>query len=111
MRRALGLAQARLKRHRALAPDHDAIASFVALLDAELLAEVYLELIGARQAQLGLAESVERRSQGSDGIVARRERPVALSSRRSEAERAAHRQFVASLGETAVWRNYLPDGA
>jgi len=82
-----------------------------ALLDAEILAEVYLELIGARQAQLGLAESVERRSQGSDGIVARRERPVALSSRRSEAERAAHRQFVASLGETAVWRNYLPDGA
>ena len=31
-----------------------------ALLDAEILAEVYLELIGARQAQLGLAESVEQ---------------------------------------------------
>src|SRR5450830_2128410 len=82
-----------------------------ALLDAEILAEVYLELIGARQAQLGLAESVEQRNKGSDGIVVRRERPVALQPRLSEAERAAHRQLVASLGETAVWRNYLPDGA
>ena len=82
-----------------------------ALLDAEILAEVYLELIGARQAQLGLAESVERPRRGSDGIVVRRERSVALAPRLSEAERAAHRTFVASLGETAVWRNYLPDGA
>ena len=82
-----------------------------ALLDAEILAEVYLELIGARQAQLGLAETVERRGTGGDDIVARRERSVPLESRLSEAERAAHRQFVASLGETALWRNYLPDGA
>ena len=82
-----------------------------ALLDAEILAEVYLELIGARQAQLGLAESVERRGTGSDGIVARRERSVPLTPRLSEADRAAHREFVASLGENAVWRNYLPDGA
>ena len=36
-----------------------------ALLDAELLAEVYLELIGGRQAKLGLAENVEPRSIGS----------------------------------------------
>ena len=80
-----------------------------ALLDAEILAEVYLELIGARQAQLGLAETVERRGTGGDDIVARRERSVPLESRLSEAERAAHRQFVASLGETALWRNYLAD--
>ena len=82
-----------------------------ALLDAEILAEVYLELIGARQAQLGLAETVERHGTGGDGIVARRERSVPLDSRLSEVERAAHRRFVASLGETALWRNYLPDGA
>ena len=82
-----------------------------ALLDAEILAEVYLELIGARQAQLGLAETVERHGTSGDGIVARRERGVPLTARLSEADRAAHRQFVASLGETAVWRNYLPDGA
>ena len=78
-----------------------------ALLDAEILAEVYLELIGARQAQLGLAETVERRGPGGDGIVARRERSVPLTPRLSEAERTAHPEFVASLGETAEWRNYL----
>ena len=82
-----------------------------ALLDAEILAEVYLELIGARQAQLGLAESVERRGDGSDGVVVRRERSVALAPRLSEAERAAHRDFVATLGESAIWRNYLSDRA
>ncbi len=78
-----------------------------ALLDAEILAEVYLELIGARQAQLVLAEKVERNGDGGD-IVIRRERSVPLGSRLSEAERAAHREFVATLGENAVWRNYLP---
>jgi DNA polymerase III subunit epsilon len=78
-----------------------------ALLDAEILAEVYLELIGARQAQLGLAESVEPRAKGSDGVAVRRERTVALASRIGDADRDAHRKFVASLGENAVWRNYL----
>ena len=80
-----------------------------ALLDAEILAEVYLELIGARQAQLGLAETVERRGNGGDGVVARRERDVPLTPRLSEAERAAHRDFVAKLGDNAVWRDYLAD--
>jgi len=82
-----------------------------ALLDAEILAEVYLELIGARQAQLGLAERSERRSNGRNGVVTRRERDVALAPRVSEADRAAHRDFVATLGENAVWRNYWADGA
>ena len=79
-----------------------------ALLDAEILAEVYLELIGGRQAQLGLAESVERRTKGSDGVVDPARTQRRRSSRGiSEAERDAHREFVASLGENAVWRNYL----
>jgi DNA polymerase-3 subunit epsilon len=78
-----------------------------ALLDAEILAEVYLELIGARQAQLGLAESSEPRAKDRDGIALRRERPMPLAPRISDADRAAHRAFVASLGENAVWRNYL----
>jgi DNA polymerase-3 subunit epsilon len=69
------------------------------------LAEVYLELIGARQAQLGLAESVERASHG--GVAIRRTRPVALTPRVTDADRAAHRDFVATLGESAVWRDYL----
>jgi DNA polymerase-3 subunit epsilon len=78
-----------------------------ALLDAEILAEVYLELIGARQAQLGLAESGARRGAGGNDAAARREREAPLAPRITEADRAAHRDFVASLGENAVWRNYL----
>ncbi|HEX5213354.1 MAG TPA: DNA polymerase III subunit epsilon [Pseudolabrys sp.] len=78
-----------------------------ALLDAEILAEVYLELIGARQAQLGLAESGVRRDVMGNGAAARRERQVPLAPRITEADRAAHRDFVASLGEQALWRAYL----
>jgi DNA polymerase-3 subunit epsilon len=78
-----------------------------ALLDAEILAEVYLELIGARQAQLGLAERSEHRGHGGNGAAERRVREAALAPRISEADRAAHREFVASLGENALWRNYL----
>jgi DNA polymerase-3 subunit epsilon len=82
-----------------------------ALLDAEILAEVYLELIGARQAQLGLAETVERRGDGDGGAVTLRARSTPLPPRISDAERAAHRKSIESLGEKALWRNYLPDEA
>jgi DNA polymerase-3 subunit epsilon len=76
-----------------------------ALLDAELLAEVYLELIGARQAQLGLAQTASEAS-GSRSAVAR-VRPVPLASRTTEATQAAHREFVATLGAQAIWRDYI----
>ena len=79
-----------------------------ALLDAEILAEVYVELIGARQAQLGLAESSERRINGVEGVAVVRARPEKLAPRLSDAELAAHRDFVASLGENVLWRNYRP---
>ncbi len=79
-----------------------------ALLDAEILAEVYVELIGARQAQLGLAESGERRVNGVEGVTVVRARPEKLASRLSEAELAAHREFVAGLGEHVLWQNYRP---
>ena len=49
-----------------------------ALLDAEILAEVYVELTGARQAQLGLAENGERVANAVYGVVAIRERPERL---------------------------------
>jgi DNA polymerase-3 subunit epsilon len=76
-----------------------------ALLDAEILAEVYVELIGARQAVLGLAESGEHRLNG-EGPAALRARPIALAPRVSEAELAAHLEFIAGLGENALWREY-----
>ena len=81
-----------------------------ALLDAEILAEVYVELIGARQAQLGLAESGERGPSGPDDAIVVRTRPQPLAPRLSEAELAAHRDFVAGLGENALWGYYQPAG-
>jgi DNA polymerase III subunit epsilon len=78
-----------------------------ALLDAEILAEVYLELIGGRQAQLGLTESTGEVSFDGEGKIKVRVRTHPLTSRLSDAERAAHREFIATLGEAAVWRNYL----
>jgi DNA polymerase-3 subunit epsilon len=76
-----------------------------ALLDAEILAEVYLELIGARQASLILVDM-------GGGLNGKRvpppPRPIALPARLTEADVAAHRDFVATLGETPLWRQYLP---
>ncbi|HET7850039.1 MAG TPA: DNA polymerase III subunit epsilon [Pseudolabrys sp.] len=82
-----------------------------ALLDAEILAEVYLELIGARQAQLGLAERGLDPASRRNGGAAIRIRQVPLAVRVSDAERQAHRAFVASLGDNALWREYLPPDA
>jgi len=76
-----------------------------ALLDAEILAEVYVELIGARQAQLGLAETIDGPI-GSNGAAVSRERPMPLAIRLTDADRAAHRDFVATLGEAALWSSY-----
>jgi len=76
-----------------------------ALLDAEILAEVYIELTGARQAQLGLAENIEGQAARNGGMVSR-QRPVPLTARVSDADRAAHRQFIATLGEAALWLAY-----
>ncbi len=77
-----------------------------ALLDAELLAEVYVELTGKRQARLSLLDEPAATSHAV-GIVVVRVRPVALLPRVSDAEREAHRAFVATLGEKAIWNEYL----
>ncbi len=77
-----------------------------ALLDAELLAEVYVELIGARQAQLILSQA-KAPVQATEETIVLRERPVPLAARLTEAARAAHRRFIASLGENAIWRDYV----
>jgi len=77
-----------------------------ALLDAEILAEVYLELIGGRQAQLGLTETVEIRVGNADGTMTMRTRPAPLAARLTDAERKAHAAFIATLGEDAIWLSY-----
>jgi DNA polymerase III subunit epsilon len=76
-----------------------------ALLDAELLAEVYLELVEGRQAQLGLAV-VAAAASGPVAAVAKL-RPTPLARAVSALERAAHRAFIATLGTNAIWCDYL----
>ena len=76
-----------------------------ALLDAEILAEVYIELTGGRQTALSLASaSAAIVARGGGGAV--RPRPKPLPSRIRPEELAAHEAFIASLGENALWKKY-----
>ena len=77
-----------------------------ALLDAELLAEVYVELIGARQSQLILSQAAMPGQIAGEAIVIR-ERLVPLTPAVTDEDRVAHRAFVATLGEQAVWLDYV----
>ncbi len=79
-----------------------------ALLDSEILAEVYLELIGGRQPDFGLSTASGdqglRSDQGQDWRP--RPRPVPLAPRLTSAEAAAHDAFVAKLGDDALWKRF-----
>jgi DNA polymerase III subunit epsilon len=78
-----------------------------ALLDAELLAEVYLELIGGRQPHLTLVEQHSTTTVMVTAHTVRRARPRPLEPRLSEDEDRRHRAFVETLGERALWRRFL----
>lgn len=82
-----------------------------ALLDSELLAEVYIELIGGKQAALGLVvQAADTRDADGDAVViAIGQRPRALAPRLSDGERAAHAALVAEIGETAIWNRLSPE--
>jgi len=86
--------------------DNSRRAKHGALLDAELLAEVYLELIGARQAQLGLVAATASPIVLGNFAVSSKVRPSPLPPRVSALERAAHRALIAELGAKAVWNDY-----
>ena len=83
-----------------------AAAKHGALLDAELLAEVYVELIGGRQASLVLVETGRATAGDGRGGAIVLTRPQPLAPRLTDEERAAHMAFVASLGDKAIWRGY-----
>ena len=74
-----------------------------ALLDSEILAEVYLELIGGRQPDFGLSTMPGEASNGGAQPWAPRPRPTPLPSRLTAEEAAAHADFVAQLGDDALW--------
>ena len=76
-----------------------------ALLDSEILAEVYLELVGGRQPDLVLSgPEVKTTKNGAPSADWRHTpRPKPLASRLSETEKAAHETFIAALGTEALW--------
>ncbi len=73
-----------------------------ALLDAEILAEVYIELIGGRQTTFALSSASAVERERARGVPAGT-RPEPLPPRISAAELAMHEEFVASLGGGALW--------
>ncbi|MEM1345040.1 MAG: DNA polymerase III subunit epsilon [Pseudomonadota bacterium] len=89
--------------------DNSAREKHGALLDCELLAEVYLELQGGRQQGFTLTtvRKGDATAQNSAGGAAR-PRPEPLAPRLSDAERVAHAAFIEDLGEHALWRRFEP---
>ncbi len=75
-----------------------------ALLDSEILADVYLELIGGRQPDFSLAN--ERTTNSSQDNWRPRPRPMPLSPRLTSDERVAHSKIVERLGDDALWKTF-----
>jgi DNA polymerase-3 subunit epsilon len=78
-----------------------------ALLDSEILADVYLELIGGRQVTLALVEET-RVSFGGAALIAHTapQRPTPLPSRVDAETLAAHMALIKTMGEVALWGYY-----
>ena len=75
-----------------------------ALLDSQLLASVYLELMGGRARAFSFEAVIETEFVGDRQPA--KPRPKPLVSRLTDEERAAHEAFVSSLGDEAVWKRY-----
>ncbi|PWG17068.1 DNA polymerase III subunit epsilon [Salibaculum griseiflavum] len=76
-----------------------------ALLDSEILAEVYLELIGGRQPGLVLSSGTrDSRTVAADSDWRPMPRPKPLPERLTQSEKDAHAAFVETLGEDALWK-------
>ena len=73
-----------------------------ALLDSQILAEVYLELIGGRQPGLELISTQTRNTTttSNDGTF---KREVPLPSLLTDTEKKAHDTFIKLLGEKCLW--------
>lgn len=85
-----------------------------ALMDSLLLADVYVELLGERQASLVLNAERANAARGAQNgaAAARGPRPTPLPIRLTDELVAAHRAFVETLGPKALWKRYFaPDEA
>ncbi|AQX29963.1 DNA polymerase III subunit epsilon [Bartonella schoenbuchensis] len=80
-----------------------------ALLDAEILADVYIELIGGKQGVLSfdnnsdLDENIQNGKNVSHTV---KTRPHALPSRLSTQEKDMHADLVKKIGDKALWNNF-----
>ncbi|MCF6197830.1 MAG: DNA polymerase III subunit epsilon [Hyphomicrobiaceae bacterium] len=74
-----------------------------ALLDSELLAEVYLELIGGHQAGLDLGAGSRSESEGGLQVARVKPRATPLPSLLTDEEREAHEAFIKTLGDAPLW--------
>ena len=87
--------------------DNSARTKHGALLDSEILAEVYLELIGGRQPGLTFASAAATRTtevaEGADTTWRAMPRRKPLPPRLTSAEDAAHRALIGKLGARAIW--------
>ncbi len=83
-----------------------------ALLDSEILAEVYAELTGGRQSSLGLATESSTPQPGSAAAEQKASRMRSFSKHRpriTDAEMQLHAAFVMELGAAAIWNDYRVD--
>jgi DNA polymerase III subunit epsilon len=78
-----------------------------ALMDSLLLASVYVELLGERQATLGLGGQGDAESALELRMVPALPRPQPLPSRLMEAGETLHREFIKTLGPKALWLRFL----
>jgi DNA polymerase-3 subunit epsilon len=82
-----------------------------ALLDAEILVEVYCELMGGRQRSLTFGDAFELADSAAAALAPRYgERPLRQSSI-DPAEESAHARYIESFGPDAIWFRYLAQPA
>jgi DNA polymerase-3 subunit epsilon len=86
--------------------DNSGRAKHGALLDALLLAAVYVELLGERQATLDLDLATFNDRPVGASIKRAMARPAPLPARLSAEDEIAHRQFVMTLGSHALWLTF-----
>ena len=83
-----------------------------ALLDSEILADVYLELIGGRQVTFALVEETRVATTSAARIVyAAPQRPTPLPPRLDDEQVAAHLALIKTMGEVALWGYYQDEAA
>lgn len=86
--------------------DNSAREKHGALLDSEILAEVYLELVGGRQPDFSLSvvSGITKNIAASDWKP--QARPIPLDSKLTEAEKTAHRELIEQIGDGSLWAKF-----